>query len=75
MVNLIGSMPDPMKVLSLPFVRLHDYAKEPRGGRKVGHLNILPPPGVDPRACLAAVAPLVSEETSAAILSPMLGEG
>lgn len=74
MVNLIGSMPDPIKVLSLPFVRLHDYAKEPRSGRKVGHLNILPPPGADPRACLAAVAPLVSEETRAAMLGPIPGE-
>jgi 5-(carboxyamino)imidazole ribonucleotide synthase len=74
MVNLIGSMPDPIKILSLPFVRLHDYAKEPRSGRKVGHLNILPPPGADPRACLAAVAPLVSEETRAAMLGPIPGE-
>ncbi len=74
MVNLIGEIPDPAKVLSLPFVRLHDYAKEARAGRKVGHLNLVPAQGSSMRACLEAVAPLVGVETRAAILTPSVSE-
>lgn len=74
MVNLIGAMPEIRKTLSFPFVRLHDYAKESRAGRKVGHMNLLPGPGTGIRSCLEAVAPLVGEETRAAILTPSLAE-
>lgn len=40
MINLIGSMPDATKVLKIPGAHLHDYGKEPRAGRKLGHLTI-----------------------------------
>ena len=40
MINLIGSMPDAIKVLKIPGAHLHDYGKEPRAGRKLGHLTI-----------------------------------
>lgn len=40
MINLIGSMPDATKVLQIPGAHLHDYGKEPRSGRKLGHLTI-----------------------------------
>lgn len=40
MINLIGSMPDAAKVLQIPGAHLHDYGKEPRIGRKLGHLTI-----------------------------------
>ncbi|MEI6684927.1 MAG: 5-(carboxyamino)imidazole ribonucleotide synthase [Planctomycetota bacterium] len=40
MINLIGSMPDATKVLQIPGAHLHDYGKEPRVGRKLGHLTI-----------------------------------
>ena len=40
MINLIGSMPDATKVLQIPGAHLHDYGKEPRAGRKLGHLTI-----------------------------------
>ena len=39
MVNCIGRMPDRRAALALPGVHLHDYAKAPRPGRKVGHLT------------------------------------
>jgi 5-(carboxyamino)imidazole ribonucleotide synthase len=39
MVNLIGKMPRRRDVLALPGVHLHDYGKEARPGRKLGHLN------------------------------------
>jgi 5-(carboxyamino)imidazole ribonucleotide synthase len=40
MVNCIGALPDPRVVLSIPGAHFHDYAKEPRPGRKVGHVTI-----------------------------------
>ncbi|HEY6458215.1 MAG TPA: 5-(carboxyamino)imidazole ribonucleotide synthase [Steroidobacteraceae bacterium] len=41
MINLIGTMPDPGDVLRHAGVHLHDYAKEPRPGRKLGHLTVV----------------------------------
>jgi 5-(carboxyamino)imidazole ribonucleotide synthase len=40
MVNCIGALPDPAAVLAVPNTHLHDYGKEPRPGRKVGHLTV-----------------------------------
>jgi 5-(carboxyamino)imidazole ribonucleotide synthase len=40
MVNCIGALPDPRAVLAIPGAHFHDYAKEPRPGRKVGHVTI-----------------------------------
>ena len=41
MINLIGTMPGRLQVLQQPGVHLHDYAKEPRPGRKLGHLTVV----------------------------------
>jgi 5-(carboxyamino)imidazole ribonucleotide synthase len=41
MVNFIGEMPDRDRVLALPGVHLHDYAKDPRPGRKLGHCTVV----------------------------------
>ena len=41
MINLIGTMPDRGDVLRHAGVHLHDYAKEPRPGRKLGHLTVV----------------------------------
>lgn len=40
MVNLIGEMPDAKAVLAHSHAHLHDYGKEPREGRKLGHINL-----------------------------------
>ncbi|WP_455205479.1 5-(carboxyamino)imidazole ribonucleotide synthase [Kaarinaea lacus] len=40
MINLVGTMPDAMSVLSLPGAHLHDYGKKPRPGRKIGHVTV-----------------------------------
>jgi 5-(carboxyamino)imidazole ribonucleotide synthase len=40
MVNCVGALPDPSAVLAIPGAHLHDYAKAPRPGRKVGHVTI-----------------------------------
>ena len=41
MVNLIGTMPEPERLLALPGVHLHDYGKTPRPDRKLGHCTIV----------------------------------
>ncbi|MFO7893109.1 MAG: 5-(carboxyamino)imidazole ribonucleotide synthase [Longimicrobiales bacterium] len=43
MVNLIGAVPDTADVLAHPHVHLHLYRKEPRPGRKVGHMTVRHP--------------------------------
>jgi 5-(carboxyamino)imidazole ribonucleotide synthase len=43
MINLIGSVPSRAAVLAREGVHLHDYGKEPRPGRKVGHCTIVEP--------------------------------
>jgi 5-(carboxyamino)imidazole ribonucleotide synthase len=43
MINLIGQMPAPSRVLGVEGVHLHDYGKQPRPGRKVGHLTVVEP--------------------------------
>lgn len=41
MLNLVGTIPPRAPFLALPGVHLHDYGKEPRTGRKLGHINIV----------------------------------
>ncbi len=40
MINLIGTMPELIKVLQIPSAHFHDYNKEPRNGRKLGHITL-----------------------------------
>ena len=40
MVNLIGAVPDVADVLAVGGAHLHLYDKEPRPGRKVGHITV-----------------------------------
>ena len=40
MLNWIGAMPDAMAVLAQPGGHWHDYGKQPRDGRKVGHATL-----------------------------------
>ena len=55
MLNLIGLAPDPAAVLAVPDAHLHWYGKEPRPGRKVGHITVRAP---DPETLAARVAEL-----------------
>jgi len=61
MVNCVGGLPDPAAVLSVPGAHLHRYGKQPRPGRKVGHVTVVADDedGLDERlARLAAVSGL-----------------
>lgn len=40
MFNFIGQMPPAEEVLAIPGAHLHDYGKESKPGRKVGHVTI-----------------------------------
>jgi 5-(carboxyamino)imidazole ribonucleotide synthase len=41
MVNLVGEVPPRAAILAHPGVHLHDYGKQPRPGRKVGHCTLV----------------------------------
>lgn len=43
MLNLIGEVPDAQQTLSVPNAHLHLYGKQPRPGRKLGHINLCEP--------------------------------
>jgi 5-(carboxyamino)imidazole ribonucleotide synthase len=45
MVNLLGELPPRELVLARPLAALHDYGKQPRDGRKLGHVTELAPDG------------------------------
>lgn len=40
MLNCIGGMPSTKDLSALDRIKIHNYNKEPRKGRKVGHLNL-----------------------------------
>ena len=63
MVNLIGTVPPPEDVLGIPGAHLHLYGKEPRPGRKLGHVTLVEPTA---RASRAASAALVLSADGAA---------
>jgi 5-(carboxyamino)imidazole ribonucleotide synthase len=58
MVNCIGVMPDADAVLRIPGAHLHDYGKQPRSGRKVGHVTVTAPDDAALDARLADVREL-----------------
>ncbi len=41
MINFLGTMPDKDALLAIDGLAYHDYGKQPRPGRKVGHCTIL----------------------------------
>ena len=57
LVNLIGSVPRAEDVLRIPGAHLHLYGKEPRPGRKLGHITLVEPT----REAEAALGDLVAD--------------
>ena len=49
MLNCIGGMPSATETAPFPELHRHDYGKEPRPGRKLGHLTL-------PATATAAIA-------------------
>jgi len=56
MVNLLGSAPDPANVMRVPGAHLHLYGKEPRPGRKLGHVTLTAERGERPDLAALAAA-------------------
>jgi 5-(carboxyamino)imidazole ribonucleotide synthase len=44
MLNILGELPPTPSVLEVPGSHLHLYGKEPRAGRKLGHVTVSPAP-------------------------------
>jgi 5-(carboxyamino)imidazole ribonucleotide synthase len=65
MVNLIGTLPKPEDVLAIEGAHLHLYGKEPRPGRKIGHVNVVTEGEGALRVRVDAVQALVREAENA----------
>lgn len=59
MVNLVGGLPRAQDVLAVPGAHLHLYGKQPRTGRKVGHVTINAPHAAAADAGAAEVMKLI----------------
>lgn len=60
MVNLIGGLPDMEALLALPGAHVHLYGKDPRPGRKLGHVTLVGAPD----AVVAEAVRLADESAS-----------
>lgn len=73
MLNWIGEMPDAAPVLSVADGHWHDYGKEARPGRKVGHATICAPDGDGLRVKLVEVGKQLGREAQVAPAVDLLG--
>jgi 5-(carboxyamino)imidazole ribonucleotide synthase len=60
MLNVIGVAPDPAAILQVPDAHLHWYGKEPRPGRKVGHVTVRAPDAATLAARVAELERLIA---------------
>lgn len=73
MLNWIGELPDPAPVLAMADGHWHDYGKEARPGRKVGHATICASDAGSLRAKLVQVGAELGRETQVAPAIEVLG--
>lgn len=66
MFNWIGELPDATPVLRAVDAHWHDYGKQPRPGRKVGHATLCAPDATTLRARLDALAKAMARTDQAA---------
>ena len=59
MINFIGEMPDRRRLLGIEGLKFHDYGKEPRPGRKLGHCTIIKSRAAERNAALAQALKLI----------------
>jgi 5-(carboxyamino)imidazole ribonucleotide synthase len=59
MINFLGTMPDRANLLGIEGLAFHDYGKEARPGRKLGHCTILRRTAKDRNAALARALKLI----------------
>jgi 5-(carboxyamino)imidazole ribonucleotide synthase len=61
MVNLIGTVPQVLTQLDVPGIHLHLYGKEPRPGRKLGHVTVTASDPASLEASLLQVTPHLAD--------------
>jgi len=66
MLNWIGAMPDAAAVLGEAGGHWHDYGKEPRAGRKVGHATLRANSAGELAAALQRVGVVLDREAQVA---------
>jgi 5-(carboxyamino)imidazole ribonucleotide synthase len=59
MINFLGKMPDRDRLLAIDGLAFHDYGKQPRPGRKLGHCTILRKHAKDRDKALAEALSLI----------------
>jgi 5-(carboxyamino)imidazole ribonucleotide synthase len=59
MVNFLGSMPSRERLLAVEGLAFHDYGKEPRPGRKLGHCTVVRATAKDRNQALADIRKLI----------------
>jgi 5-(carboxyamino)imidazole ribonucleotide synthase len=59
MINFLGAMPDREKLLGIEGLAFHDYGKEPRPGRKLGHCTLVKATAQERNQALARTLRLV----------------
>jgi 5-(carboxyamino)imidazole ribonucleotide synthase len=59
MINFLGRLPDRRRLLAIDGLAYHDYGKEPRPGRKLGHCTIQRRRATDRDEALAATLKLI----------------
>lgn len=64
MFNWLGAMPDREKLLAVPGLAWHDYHKQPRPGRKVGHATLVAADQASLSEALEALKPLLDRDTA-----------
>lgn len=63
MLNLIGTIPEPVRALAGNGCYLHDYGKAPRPGRKLGHVTVVASTERERDVRLAEIAQSVTQST------------
>jgi 5-(carboxyamino)imidazole ribonucleotide synthase len=76
MLNWIGELPDAVAILREPDAHWHDYGKEPRAGRKVGHATVCARSSAELSERLARIAAALGREAQiepvrAALAAPL----
>jgi 5-(carboxyamino)imidazole ribonucleotide synthase len=73
MFNWIGELPDTSAVLQAVDAHWHDYGKQARPGRKVGHAKVCAPDAGQLAARLGGIASALGREVQVAPVLPELG--
>jgi 5-(carboxyamino)imidazole ribonucleotide synthase len=73
MFNWIGELPDAAPVLTAVDAHWHDYGKQARPGRKVGHATVCAPDAGQLAARLGGIASALGREVQVAPVLPELG--